>query len=97
MAPVIHHPKWIENVRRRWRFSGIFITLEGIEGSGKSTQAKRPGAHLRALGYRIVETREPGGTPPAEKIRRLLDRNRQPPAPETGRSLLCLARRGANT
>ncbi|MBX3237361.1 MAG: dTMP kinase [Nitrospiraceae bacterium] len=80
--------------RRRRRFPGIFITLEGIEGSGKSTQAKRLGAHLRALGYRIVETREPGGTPLAEKIRAvLLDRTAEPFAPETEAFLVFAARR----
>jgi dTMP kinase len=51
---------------------GIFITLEGGEGSGKSTQARRLAAALRAAGRDVVETREPGGTPGAEAIRTLL-------------------------
>ena len=51
---------------------GIFITLEGGEGAGKSTQIKRLAAELTALGYDVVTTREPGGTPEAEKIRNLL-------------------------
>ena len=49
-----------------------FITLEGGEGAGKSTQARRLAAALRQGGLDIVETREPGGSPGAEEIRRLL-------------------------
>ncbi|MEP6887168.1 MAG: dTMP kinase [Nitrospirales bacterium] len=48
---------------------GAFITLEGIEGSGKTTQLARLAKFLREKGYRVVETREPGGTPLAEQIR----------------------------
>lgn len=51
---------------------GIFITFEGGEGSGKSTQVLRLAETLRAKGYEVVLTREPGGTPEAEKIRSLL-------------------------
>ena len=51
---------------------GLFITLEGGEGSGKSTQIKALAALLRDQGYDVVTTREPGGTPEAEKIRDLL-------------------------
>ena len=54
---------------------GLFITLEGIEGCGKSTQARLLGEYLRNQGHDIIETREPGGTPLAEKVRSvLLDR-----------------------
>jgi dTMP kinase len=49
-----------------------FITLEGGEGAGKSTQLKRLAAALRERGLEVVETREPGGSPGAEAIRRLL-------------------------
>lgn len=49
-----------------------FITLEGGEGAGKSTQARRLAAWLRTRGHDVVETREPGGTPGAEAIRALL-------------------------
>jgi dTMP kinase len=51
---------------------GRFITLEGGEGVGKSTQAKRLADVLRARGIEVIVTREPGGTPGAETIRDLL-------------------------
>ncbi|GIX12820.1 MAG: thymidylate kinase [Paracoccaceae bacterium] len=51
---------------------GLFVTLEGIDGAGKSTQARRLAGWLRGLGHRVEETREPGGSPGAEEIRRLL-------------------------
>lgn len=54
------------------RFPGQFITLEGGEGAGKSTQVKRLAATLSARGIEVVQTREPGGTPGAEDIRSLL-------------------------
>jgi dTMP kinase len=49
-----------------------FITLEGGEGAGKSTQAKRLVAALEARGVSVCLTREPGGSPGAEQIRKLL-------------------------
>jgi dTMP kinase len=51
---------------------GRFISLEGGEGAGKSTQLKALAATLRGRGLEVVETREPGGSPGAEAIRRLL-------------------------
>ena len=51
---------------------GLFITLEGIEGSGKTTQAMVLKDLLRAKGFEVVVTREPGGPPIAEKIRDIL-------------------------
>ncbi len=51
---------------------GKFITFEGGEGSGKSTQARMLVEHLRAAGRDVVLTREPGGTPFAEQVRALL-------------------------
>jgi dTMP kinase len=52
--------------------AGRLITFEGIDGSGKSTQLRALAGHLRARGLQVVETREPGGAPGAEAIRRLL-------------------------
>lgn len=51
---------------------GRFISFEGIDGSGKSTQLGLLARHLRAGGAEVVETREPGGAPGAELIRGLL-------------------------
>ena len=51
---------------------GMFITLEGIEGSGKTTQAELLKEYLVSNGMDVVLTREPGGSPIGEKIRRIL-------------------------
>ena len=51
---------------------GKFITLEGGEGAGKSTQVRRLAAALAAKGLAVITTREPGGSPGAEEIRALL-------------------------
>ncbi len=51
---------------------GRFITFEGLDGCGKSTQLAKLAAVLRAQGLPVVVTREPGGTPTGEKIRQLL-------------------------
>jgi dTMP kinase len=52
--------------------AGLFITFEGGEGAGKSTQVQCLEAHLRAAGRDVVRTREPGGTPGAEALRQFL-------------------------
>jgi dTMP kinase len=51
---------------------GKFITFEGLDGCGKSTQSEKLASALRGQGLSVVLTREPGGTPSGEKIRRLL-------------------------
>jgi|SRR5579862_2557415 len=51
---------------------GKFITFEGLDGTGKSTQMRKLAAALRGAGHKVVETREPGGTATGEKIRRVL-------------------------
>jgi len=51
---------------------GLFLTLEGPDGCGKSTQARLLAEWLRRLGHRVVETREPGGCPISERIRSLV-------------------------
>lgn len=73
---------------------GLFVTFEGIDGSGKSTQARLCFERLRALGRDVVLTREPGGSPGAEEIRSLLvrgDGDRW--SPETELTLFNAARR----
>lgn len=54
------------------KHDGIFITFEGIDGCGKSTQARRLSARLKRQGHKVVFLREPGGTPTSEKIRKIL-------------------------
>ncbi|MEM9549875.1 MAG: dTMP kinase [Pseudomonadota bacterium] len=51
---------------------GLFVTFEGIDGSGKSTQARLLAEHLAEAGHDVVLTREPGGSPGAEEIRALV-------------------------
>jgi dTMP kinase len=73
---------------------GLFVSLEGIDGSGKSTQSIFLAQHLVELGRDPVRTREPGGAPGAEAIRRLLvegDPDRW--SPETEILLFTAARR----
>ena len=69
---------------------GRFITFEGIDGSGKSTQLTATAAALRAIGIDVLETREPGGTALGESLRALvLDR---PMSPLTETLLMFAAR-----
>lgn len=61
--------------------SGVLITLEGVEGSGKSTQSQLLAQWLRGLGHRVRETREPEGTALGIGVRMLFGRDGPPPAP----------------
>jgi dTMP kinase len=54
------------------RKRGFLLSFEGIEGCGKSTQLRRMANRLRSLGYLVVDTREPGGSPISEQIRAVL-------------------------
>jgi dTMP kinase len=56
---------------------GLFLSFEGIEGAGKSTQVRLCRAHLRARGREVVLVREPGGTPLSERLRELLLHGRE--------------------
>lgn len=71
---------------------GLFVTFEGGEGSGKSTQIERLAARLAARGLDPLRTREPGGTPLGEGIRDLLLDPARRPAPMTEALLLEAAR-----
>jgi dTMP kinase len=73
---------------------GHFITFEGTEGGGKSTQIRLLATRLRAEGREVIELREPGGTPIGEEIRHLLkhsDTNRAM-TPEAELLLMCASR-----
>jgi dTMP kinase len=75
---------------------GIFITFEGMDGSGKTTQMHRLAERLRSLGRTVLETAEPGGPPIARMIRRiLLDSANQELSPTT-EILLYFASRAQN-
>ncbi len=76
------------------RSKGLFITLEGPEGSGKSTQIGHLFSRLRKAGYFVVQTREPGGTPIAESIRNLLllSSSKEPISAHTEALLILAAR-----
>ena len=75
---------------------GRFITFEGIEGVGKSTQLERCAAWLDTLGVEVVRTREPGGTPRAERLRQLLLERGEEPMPPPCELLLMFAARSTH-
>src|SRR5689334_15228099 len=75
---------------------GLFITLEGPDGSGKSTQSRLLAERLRKAGYEVLESVEPGGTPIGRQVRRiLLDPENQELCP-TAELLLMFAARAQN-
>ena len=72
----------------------MFITLEGPEGSGKTTAVEAAVKRLQEMGYEIVRTREPGGTPIAEQIRNvILDKGNTAMDPRTEALLYAASRR----
>ena len=72
----------------------MFITLEGPEGSGKTTAVESAVKKLQEMGYEIVRTREPGGTPIAEQIRNvILDKANTSMDPRTEALLYAASRR----
>jgi dTMP kinase len=75
------------------RRRGRFITLEGGEGAGKSTNARYARERLEAAGIDVLQTREPGGTPLAEQIRALLLEVRDEPVDGITELLLMFAAR----
>jgi dTMP kinase len=75
---------------------GRFITFEGGEGVGKSTQLARSSAWLREQGVEVVLTREPGGTPRAERLRQVLVERGDEPMPEACELLLMFAARATH-
>ena len=72
---------------------GLFVTFEGLEGTGKTTQLERLAARLRASGRSVVLTREPGGTPLGRELRTLLLRPAGEPMSPLVELLLLLADR----
>lgn len=73
--------------------AGLFITFEGPDGAGKTTQLKLLAHHLQSLGIPYIVTREPGGTPLADKIRALLlDVQNENMAPKTEALLYAASR-----
>ena len=72
---------------------GYFITLEGVEGTGKSTHIEFVTQYLRNRGERVLSTREPGGTPIGEEIRELLLASHLPPMDAYTELLLMFAAR----
>lgn len=74
--------------------NGFFIAMEGGEGAGKSTHSKRLASWLESQGYEVLLTREPGGTPTAEKIRNILLDPEILDMPDETEALLFAAARG---
>lgn len=77
--------------------AGLFITLEGGEGAGKSTQIKRIAAALQNMGKDVIITREPGGTKAAEAMRDLFIARNGAEWPLTTQALLMFAARSHHT
>lgn len=76
--------------------SGLFITLEGVEGAGKSTQMGHIGSWLEARGHQLIKTREPGGTRISELIRDVVLHGQHPEMSPHTELLLIFAARAQN-
>ena len=88
----MHTVKWVNEHVARMNH-GIFITFEGVEGSGKTTQVALLADRLQQAGYPVITTREPGGTPISDRIRAVvLDQSRVEIHPHTEALLMCAAR-----
>lgn len=72
---------------------GRFITVEGIEGVGKSTNIEHLSEAIEKRGFNVLRTREPGGTPMAERIREMLLEHGREPLPDLAELLLFFAAR----
>jgi dTMP kinase len=77
--------------------AGFFITFEGIDFCGKTTQAKRLASYLKQKGYEVVQVREPGGERISEKIRKILLSEKNREMTHTTELLLYLASRAQLT
>ena len=72
---------------------GMFITIEGVEGVGKSTNMDFIADRVMAAGFKVLRSREPGGTPMAERIRAMLLEHGDEPLPDIAELLLFFAAR----
>jgi dTMP kinase len=75
---------------------GRFVTFEGGEGAGKTTQIQRAAEWLRAAGLEVVLTREPGGTSRGEQLRKILLERTEEPMPQSCELLLMFAARATH-
>ena len=75
---------------------GMFITVEGVEGVGKSTNIDFIAERITAAGFEVLRSREPGGTPMAERIRGMLLEHGDEPLPDLAELLLFFASRTLN-
>ena len=81
--------------REKRNLKGIFITVEGTDGCGKSTQLRMVAKHLKSRGYQVRVFKDPGGTKVGEEIRRILlvKKSRRDPLDSVAEALLYLASR----